>query len=582
MADNVRRSQQNTSLPQVLPWNCRGLRNKIDELRARVREWGDDRPAVLWLQEVNWRNAKLPGYNTYMCPSIPHKSKTKRDPVTMEVEGQASILVDTRLPQCQMDTEEWCDEYREVVGVTTRICGQDIQACSVYVRPTTTFETTWILELESKRHTHLPLIVGGDFNAKHPEWGGKEADKKGNALQSAASNVHWVSQNNPNTSTRPCSHTSPDVTFTKGTKQCAWKVQEDLWGSDHCPIFISISKNKVETRLARTVVWDTYREVWAQLGAGRCTFEERMTAALNEATKTTKVKADDPNPDVHLLNLFETRLTALLKYQRNTKNRSAKSDLDRATEEVRAYSRSLNTERWREHCHSFNGKSGATALWGTLRAMLGKKKSRHAGTNIALRMGIEEDILAEQAASLFFPQQGRKDKSTRRSFAAQGDVPERDDDFTEQELSAALHAAKSKTSPGDDGVTVGMLRNLPEDGRKMLLDKINKVWRSGELPQEWKHSVVIPIPKPGKPQTSPSNLRPISLTSNSCKITERMVKARLTWYTESKGRFLPSTDGVSAQVVCIRQLGNDLECHERLPGDRRAQDPGGSRCSESL
>lgn len=34
---------------------------------------------------------------------------------------------------------------------------------------------------------------------------------------------------------------------------------------------------------------------------------------------------------------------------------------------------------------------------------LAMKKSRHADVNIALRMGVEEEILAEQATSLFVP-----------------------------------------------------------------------------------------------------------------------------------------------------------------------------------
>lgn len=88
-------------------WNCGGLRNKIDELKTRVRERGDEKLAVLLLQEVNWTNVKLPGYNIYICSFIPHKSKKGRDQVTMEVEEQAEILVDPRLPHSQMDTEEW-------------------------------------------------------------------------------------------------------------------------------------------------------------------------------------------------------------------------------------------------------------------------------------------------------------------------------------------------------------------------------------------------------------------------------------------------------------------------------------------
>ena len=44
---------------------------------------------------------------------------------------------------------------------------------------------------------------------------------------------------------------------------------------------------------------------------------------------------------------------------------------------------------------------------------------------------------------------------------------------------------------------------------------------------------MIPIPKPGKDPTNPTNYRPIALTSCICKTMERMINRRLVWYLES-------------------------------------------------
>lgn len=98
-------------------------------------------------------------------------------------------------------------------------------------------------------------------------------------------------------------------------------------------------------------------------------------------------------------------------------------------------------------------------------------------------MNIVGDIQGEQPGSLFFPQQGQQEKDVRHSLEARGHVPERDDDFTKQELVAALHAAKSKAAPGDDGVIVSMLSILREDVRKQFSEKIKVVWRSRQVPQ---------------------------------------------------------------------------------------------------
>ena len=45
---------------------------------------------------------------------------------------------------------------------------------------------------------------------------------------------------------------------------------------------------------------------------------------------------------------------------------------------------------------------------------------------------------------------------------------------------------------------------------------------------------MVPIPKPNKDLSDPTNYRPIALTSCLCKTMERMVNDRLVWVLESK------------------------------------------------
>ena len=46
--------------------------------------------------------------------------------------------------------------------------------------------------------------------------------------------------------------------------------------------------------------------------------------------------------------------------------------------------------------------------------------------------------------------------------------------------------------------------------------------------------MVIPIGKPGKDKSEMTSYRPIALTSNMCKVMERMVTDRLTIIVESR------------------------------------------------
>ena len=54
------------------------------------------------------------------------------------------------------------------------------------------------------------------------------------------------------------------------------------------------------------------------------------------------------------------------------------------------------------------------------------------------------------------------------------------------------------------------------------------------MPASSKEAHVIPVPKPSKDASNPTNYRPIALTSCVCKTLERMINERLVWYLESQ------------------------------------------------
>ena len=77
------------------------------------------------------------------------------------------------------------------------------------------------------------------------------------------------------------------------------------------------------------------------------------------------------------------------------------------------------------------------------------------------------------------------------------------------------------------------MKHLPDASILLPLNICNKIWISGDFPSDWRKAILIPIPKPGKDPTKPTNYRPIALTSCICKTLERMINRRLVWYLES-------------------------------------------------
>ena len=104
--------------------------------------------------------------------------------------------------------------------------------------------------------------------------------------------------------------------------------------------------------------------------------------------------------------------------------------------------------------------------------------------------------------------------------------------FSLTELTDALSKAND-SSPGPDDIHYQLLKHLPSSSLSILLEIYNSMWATGNIPNSWKEATVIPIPKPDKDHTDPSNYRPIALTSCVCKTKERMINDRLTWFLES-------------------------------------------------
>ena len=105
--------------------------------------------------------------------------------------------------------------------------------------------------------------------------------------------------------------------------------------------------------------------------------------------------------------------------------------------------------------------------------------------------------------------------------------------FSLTELSTAISNFSSSTASGPDQIVYPLLKHLPEPAQLLLLSLFNRSWHSHTFPSCWKLTTIIPIHKPGKPTSSPSSFRPISLTSCISKLFERLILSRLTFHFES-------------------------------------------------
>ncbi|XP_063389200.1 uncharacterized protein LOC134674985 [Cydia fagiglandana] len=105
------------------------------------------------------------------------------------------------------------------------------------------------------------------------------------------------------------------------------------------------------------------------------------------------------------------------------------------------------------------------------------------------------------------------------------DYAEREPDILLHEVESAIRKLKHKAC-GSDGVTTQMIQNLGPEGVNIIHTICLKVWRTGQWPEDWTESSVVPLHKKGSTRKC-ENYRTISLISHASKILLHILNKRL-------------------------------------------------------
>ena len=106
-------------------------------------------------------------------------------------------------------------------------------------------------------------------------------------------------------------------------------------------------------------------------------------------------------------------------------------------------------------------------------------------------------------------------------------------DILECEVKRALESITTNKASGGDGIPVELFQILKDDAVKVLHSICQQVWKTQQWPQDWKRSVLIPIPKKGNVKEC-SNYRTIALISHASKVMLKILQARLQQYINSE------------------------------------------------
>lgn len=121
-------------------------------------------------------------------------------------------------------------------------------------------------------------------------------------------------------------------------------------------------------------------------------------------------------------------------------------------------------------------------------------------------------------------------------------------------------------SPGDDGITMGIIKENSQIITPIIVDIVNKCFEKGVFPETLKNSIITPIYKTGD-RKNPGNYRPIAILNSFSKIIEKTINNRIIKFIDGKNKILNDNQYAyrkerSIQDVLyelIEEINNNLE-----------------------
>ena len=534
-----------------LQWNIRGLQANYEELRLLTARYS---PKVIALQEtklIKDKKIQLKGYEDF------YKYSPSGDPV-----WGVCLYVNKSCLHSPIDLDT------PLQALATRVSGETtLTVCNLYLPPSKPVSRHLLENLIDQ--LPRPFLLVGDFNAHSPLWGDTrlEDSNRGHIIEDFCGDLNLCILNNGehtylhhtgSTSAVDLSICSPSLNL-----DFEWKLHEDLCGSDHFPIIVGeIADNSDQSERG---VWNFKKADWPnfQLSCDLQIIEEEIFSAEDPIVPFTEKLISVAKETIPLKKLnfnnkprnpwFDEECKAAIKERKKAQRKVFRNPTEeniiafkRARAKVRYLIKKKKKDSWEKFCSSLSSKTSPAKVWKSIRKIKGKRSSsgvKHLKINGKLvtdRKSIS-NLLAEtistNSSSDNFPRafQALKAQKERKNLNFSSDNSEDyNAPFSLIDITHALQKTKNSAT-GPDDVHYELLKHLPHSTLNILLRLFNRIWDSGVFPPSWREATVVPIPKPGKDHSNPTNYRPIALTSCLCKTMEKMVNERLMWVLEDRG-----------------------------------------------
>ena len=529
----------------ILQWNVRGITSAKPDLIALLEQF---QPSVIAIQETflgNDYKIKIPGYNG-IC---------KQGHYNNRFHGGVAIYTHSSCP-----TEPLAIQSNLQV-IATRIQLQHshfITIASLYIPGKHKITQQDINNLIAQ--LPHPFLVLGDFNGHSPLWGNTHTDARGKLIERVLQDPQVVCLNDGSATHE--SGTAIDLSLASNSlvADIQWTTLPSVYSSDHHPILLNINGNQRQHHPSnrfnyRKADWNMYTddELWNNL-VDVDHFQD-SESLIQYFYRTIIAIADKhipkytPKPfyprsfwNEDCKRMINERERLYKKFKR-TNEIADKIHWKHQRALTKRYIKQCKQEELQNYLENMKHSVPMSQIYTKLRQMRGKpprtisvlnENGNKITTPKAIANTLAQSLVKTSSysdCSQKFLTIKHKSESENIDFSS-NENEEYNLPFSLLELTSALSSSKN-TSPGNDQIHYQMLKHLPDTAKEFLLKLYNRLWTDLYCPPQWNYAIVIPIPKPGKNHTDPTNYRPIALTSCLCKLFEKMINKRLIEFLEN-------------------------------------------------
>lgn len=524
---------------KIAIWNANGLQQHAQEIKTFLNSENID---IMMISETHFTDKHylhIPKYNLYHTKHPSNKAH-----------GGTAIIIRNNIQH--YESEKFSKDYLQATTVAIDGKHGPISMSAVYCPPKhlnkkEDFEA-FFQTLGNK------FFAGGDYNAKHPEWGSRLTTSKGRELFKAikTNNLQCLSTGEP-TYWPSDTHKIPDVIdfcVTKGVdaKKCNVESCFDL-SSDHSIIILTVhteilNKERQPFLHSSQTNWDAFRSNLNRLISLDVPLKSKIDiedAVLN-LTQNIQTASWSATPPVttRLINgkiptiirdkLEEKRkLRKQWQYNRTEIN---KRKLNRATKELKILIQKNRNQEFQKYLENLTPTEATEySLWKATKRL--KRPQQHNtplknDNNTWARSDKDKaETYAKHLKNVFTPHPSQLSPNEEKDITDLLNGPCAAEHVRHRKFKIAdikqtiMNEINTQKAPGFDLISGKVLQELPENCFKLITYIFNAILRLNHVPSAWKVAQIIMIPKPGKKPEKVSSYRPISLLPMLSKVFEK-------------------------------------------------------------